>query len=152
MINKNKWQQYGKEGLIPTCITIHNTNNYEMKAKEYINYYENECFSFNACHYIVDYEGIVGIMPTNWKVWHTGKGNDYAFNHSLAIEICNNLDDDLYLKGQDIAIKLIKELMKKFNMSKDDIYFHKDWNDSTYCPNAILDLYGNKKNFIEKFF
>lgn len=152
MIKESKKLQYGQEGLIPSCITIHNTNNYEYNAKELFDYLNNECETSQGCHYLVDSESVIEVMPLTWKVYHTGKGEDYAFHNSIAIEICSNINNDVYLKGQDNAIKLIKELMTKYNISKEEIYFHIDWNATVYCPSNILDLYKTKKNFLEKFF
>lgn len=152
MIDKNKWNQYGEDGLKPNCITIHNTNNYDMSAKDLFNYLNNECTSSQGCHFLVDHKDIIQVLPLTWKTWHTGKGNDYAFNNSIAIEICSNNNDEFYLQGQDKAISLIKELMTKYDIPKEEIYFHKDWNSTVYCPSNILNLYVNKKNFIKKFF
>lgn len=154
MIDENKWGQFGKEGLNPIAITIHNTNNYKMSAKDILDYTNENSKHINsgACHYAIDYKEIVEILPLNWKIYHTGKAEDWAFNNSIAIEICSNLNNELYLKGQDNAIKLIKELMKKYNIKKSDIYFHQDFDERAYCPATILNLYGNKRNFIKKFF
>lgn len=152
MLDKNKWSQFGKEGLEPTCITIHNTGNYDMTARELFNYLNNECLTSQGCHFLVDDKEIIEVMPLNWKTYHTGKGEDYAFNNSIAIEICSNLDDELYLKGQENAIRLIKNYMDKFDIPKDEIYFHIDFNPTTYCPCNILDLYKTKENFLNKFF
>lgn len=152
MLDKNKWSQFGKDGLEPTCITIHNTGNYDMTARELFNYLNNECLTSQGCHFLVDDKEIIEVMPLNWKTYHTGKGEDYAFNNSIAIEICSNLDDELYLKGQENAIRLIKNYMDKFDIPKDEIYFHIDFNPTTYCPCNILDLYKTKENFLNKFF
>lgn len=152
MLDKNKWSQYGKDGLEPTCITIHNTGNYDMTAMELFDYLNNECLTSQGCHFLVDDKEIIEVMPLNWKTYHTGKGEDYAFNNSIAIEICSNLDDELYLKGQENAIRLIKNYMDKFDIPKDEIYFHIDFNPTTYCPCNILDLYKTKENFLNKFF
>lgn len=152
MLDKNKWSQFGKEGLDPTCITIHNTGNYDMTARQLFDYLNNECLTSQGCHFLVDDKEIIEVMPLNWKTYHTGKGEDYAFNNSIAIEICSNLDDKLYLKGQDNAIRLIKNYMDKFDIPKDEIYFHIDFNPTTYCPCNILDLYKTKENFLNKFF
>lgn len=152
MLDKNKWSQYGKDGLEPTCITIHNTGNYDMTARELFDYLNNECLTSQGCHFLVDDKEIIEVMPLNWKTYHTGKGEDYAFNNSIAIEICSNLDDELYLKGQENAIRLIKNYMDKFDIPKDEIYFHIDFNPTTYCPCNILDLYKTKENFLNKFF
>ena len=152
MIKESKREQYGEYGLAPNCITIHNTGNYDDNAIEIFNYLNDECKTSQGCHFLIDDENIVEVMPLDWKTYHTGKGKDYAFNNSIAIEICSNIDNELYLKGQGKAIDLIKELMKKFNIPKSEIYFHQDFNQITYCPCNILDLYKTKKNFLEKFF
>lgn len=152
MLDINKWSQYGKEGLEPTCITIHNTGNYDMTARKLFDYLNNECLTSQGCHFLVDDKEIIEVMPLNWKTYHTGKGEDYAFNNSIAIEICSNLDDELYLKGQENAIRLIKNYMDKFNIPKEEIYFHIDFNPTTYCPCNILDLYKTKEIFLNKFF
>ena len=152
MLDKNKWSQYGKDGLEPICITIHNTGNYDMTARELFDYLNNECLTSQGCHFLVDDKEIIEVMPLNWKTYHTGKGEDYAFNNSIAIEICSNLDDELYLKGQDKTIRLIKNYMDKFDIPKDEIYFNIDFNPTTYCTCNILDLYKTKENFLNKFF
>ncbi|MCI7157700.1 MAG: peptidoglycan recognition protein family protein [Solobacterium sp.] len=152
MLDINKWSQYGKDGLEPTCITIHNTGNYDMTARELFDYLNNECLTSQGCHFLIDDKEIIEVMPLNWKTYHTGKGEDYAFNNSIAIEICSNLDDELYLKGQENAIRLIKNYMDKFDIPKEELYFHIDFNPTTYCPCNILDLYKTKENFLNKFF
>lgn len=154
MINKNKWLQYGYESgnLKKTSITIHNTNNYEMSAREIFNFMDKENKTSQGTHFLVDDKEIIEVMPLDWCVYHTGKGNDNACKHSIAIEICSNNNDELYLKGQDKAIELIKSIMNEYNISKDCIFFHQDFNNQFYCPATILNLYGNKENFIEKFF
>lgn len=152
MIDKRKWSQFGKEGLAPKCITIHNTGNYDMSAKELFDYLDNDCRTDQGCHFLVDHNEVIEVLPLNWKTYHTGKGKDYAFHNSIAIEICSNIDDSLYLKGQDMAVVLIKELMETYKIPITEIYFHIDFNPTTYCPCNILNLYRNKKNFLEKFF
>lgn len=152
MIDEKKYSQYGAYGLLPKAITIHNTNNYDWSAQDLFNYINSECKTSQGVHLIADHNGIIEVMPLDWKVWHTGKGNDWAFNNSIAIEICSNLDNELYLKGQQIAIDKIKELMKTYNLTNEDLYFHNDFNQTTYCPANILDLYKSKKVFLEKFF
>lgn len=152
MLDENKWLQYGKDGLVPKCITIHNTGNYDSSARQIFDYLNNECKTSQGCHYLIDDKDIIEVLPLTWKTYHTGKGEDYAFNNSIAIEICSNLDDDLYLQGQNKAVALIKQLMETYNIPKEEIYFHIDFNNTTYCPCNILDLYKTKENFLKKFF
>lgn len=152
MIDKKKWPQFGKNGLIPNCITIHNTGNYDLSAREIFDYLNNDCKTSQGCHFLIDHKEVIEVLPLDWRTYHTGKGEDYAFNNSIAIEICSNLDNSLYLKGQDNAVALIKELMSSYNIPLSEIYFHIDFNSTTYCPCNILDLYKNKQNFLRKFF
>lgn len=152
MISENKYNQYGYKRSKDDIkgITIHNTNNYNMTAQDLFTWL-NEGTNNNGCHFIVDSKEVVEVMPTDWAVYHTGKGNDYGNHNTIAIEIVSNLSVEEYLKGQDRAIALIKKLMKKYNIPVENVYFHNDFNKQTYCPATILDLYGNKKNFIQIF-
>lgn len=154
MLSENKWQQYGflRDLSDINCIVLHNTNDYKNSAQELFNYLENDCKTSQGTHFLIDHEKIIQVMPFNYGVYSTGKGNDYSSKHAIAIEICSNLNNDLYLQGQQKAITKIKALMKKFNIKTSSIYFHNDFDNRTYCPATILDLYGNKKNFIDKFF
>lgn len=147
MIDERLYKQYGVEREEVKCIVIHNTGT-DKSLKEILDFLENGKTS-KGCHFLVDDKECVQVMPLNYSVWNTGKGNDYAFHYGIAIEICSNIDKDKYLKGQDRAIKLIKELMKEYRLTTKDIYFHCDF-DRKYCPKDILDIYGNKQNFIRK--
>lgn len=151
MISENKWEQFGyqRQETDIKGITIHNTNNYKMNAKELFDWLENESKDSSGCHYLVDDENTIEVMPINWAVYHTGKGNDFGNHYTIAIEICSNLNDEKYFKGQDNAIKLIKKLMNKYKLSIDNIYFHKDFDNQMYCPANILQIYKTKNEFLK---
>lgn len=154
MLDQNKWNQYGIEranGLDDIkCIVIHNTG-VENSAKEIFDWMNEDSKTSKGCSYLVDYNEVIQVMPDTWGTYNTGKGIDYACKYGIAIEICSNLDDDLYKKGQDKAIALVKELMETYNLTTDDIYFHCDFADF-YCPKDILQKYGTKQNFIREEF
>lgn len=152
MINKNKFIQYGfkRENEIK-CIVIHNTGYYFDSARKFYDYMNNVDISSKGCHYLIDDKEIIEVIPLEYSVYHTGKGNDYACKFGIAIEIVSNIDKEKYLKGQKKAISLIKDLMKKYNLTKDDIYFHNDFA-NRYCPHQILDIYGSRNNFLRKEF
>lgn len=149
MIKENKYNQYGVLGLSPKGIIIHNTSS-NLSAKELLKWLETDNIGSNACHFLVDDLGVVKVMPVEYKLWTTGKGNDWAFENCIAIEICSNLNEEKYLQAEKRAIALIKKLMKEYNLTTDDIYFHRDFNLRTYCPADILDRYGTKSNFIKE--
>lgn len=151
MIDEKKWAQYGVSGLSPKGIIIHNTNS-DMSAESLLEWLEKDNKGSNGCHFLVDHTGVYEVIPTTWKVWTTGKGNDYAFHNCIAVEICSNINNLLYLEGEERAVALIKELMEEYDIPKEEIYFHIDFNERTYCPKDILDRYGNKRNFIERYF
>ena len=128
-------------------IVLHNTANYKMSAQELYDYLANECKTSQGTHYICDHENVLQVAPDDWAIYSSGKGNDYCARHLIAIEICDNLNDDLYKQGQDKAIELIKELKEKYHLSNDDIFFHNDFNSTMYCPHILLDKYKSARNF-----
>lgn len=150
MINKNKFLQYGfKRDNEIKGIVIHNTGT-DLSARQVFNYLNKEKSS-RGCHYLIDDKEIIEVMPIEYCVYHTGKGIDWACKNTIAIEIVSNIDDTRYLKGQARAINFIKELMEKYNLTINDLYFHNDFA-NVYCPSDILRIYGNKQNFLRKEF
>lgn len=150
MIDENKFAQYGFQRPVSDILglTIHNTNNYEMTARDLFNWLNGDYKGDNGCHYLVDNKETIEVMPHDWAVYHTGKGLDYGNKYTIAIEICSNLNDQLYLEGQDRAIELIKQLMEEYNISIDNIFYHIDFNARAYCPATILDKYKTKNDFL----
>lgn len=151
MIDETKWSQYGFLRDISDVkgITIHNTNNYEMSARDLFNYLNSSSES-NGCHYLIDDQEIIEVMPHNYAVYHTGKGLDYGNQYTIAIEICSHLDNEKYLEGQAKAVELIEELMEEYDLTRNEIYFHKDFCSSVYCPATILQMYKTKENFLNQ--
>lgn len=129
-------------------ITIHNTNN-SYSAKENFEFMKK---AFNvSVHYFVDDEEIIKATDENKITYHTGRGYDEGNLNTISIEICKSTCNwNVYKKAQDKAIKLIKELQKKYNLTNDNIYFHNDFDINKYCPHRILNEYKNKKNFIRE--
>lgn len=149
MLDEKKWKQYGQP-LKKSWkgITIHNTGN-DMSAKEHEELMETST-NHLATHFFVDENEVIQMMPLDWIVWHTGKGMDMGNTRTIAIEICRSTNaEELYMEAQANAIDLIHSLMKEFGFTKDNIYFHCDFNQQTYCPHRILDIYKTKQNFKE---
>lgn len=124
-------------------ITIHNTGN-GLSARQLYN-----LIPHYLCHFLVDESEIIQTLPLDQCAEHTGKGYDFGNMHTIAIEICRSTTD-MYEDAQRTAIKLIKSLMKENGFTAKDIYFHNDFNPNTYCPHRILQMYGNKQNFIKE--
>lgn len=150
MIKENKWTQYGfpREETDIQGITLHETGNYEMNAQQLHDYLDNECKTSQGCHYIVDNEQTIQVMPDDWAVYHTGKGKDWGCRYTIAIEICSYLSDTEYKKAEDRAISLIYDLQKKYHIPTNMIFFHQDFNHKTHCPNRAIDEYKTSTNFV----
>lgn len=132
-------------------ITIHNTGN-DKTAKEMYDY----LFSINKqnlCHYLIDEKEVLQTLDENDEASHTGKGYDFGNRFTLAIEICRSQsEEDLYLKAETKAVKFIKKLMKKYHLTKDDLYFHNDFDILSSCPHRIMRIYKNKEEYINAYF
>lgn len=130
-------------------ITIHNSDNRLSARKIYQYLYYND--KLNVCHFLVDENEVLITTDLTENAWHTGKGEDFGNQYTIAIEICRSQSNyGLYLKAQRKAVRLIKKLMKEYQLTASDIYFHKDFDNKAYCPHRILDVYGSKKAFIER--
>ena len=149
MISESKWKQYGLPDATIKGIVIHNTNNQLWSAERLEKWLEEENKTSASCHFLVDHKEVRQVMPTTWSVWNTGSGMDFGNLHCIAIEICSNPSEELYLQGQDRAIELIKQLMEEFDLKEGDIYFHRDFQPNINCPAQILKLYGNRQNFLQ---
>lgn len=137
--------------MIVKGITIHNTGS-ELSAKEIYKLLQDD-MTLNICHYLVDEKEVINVLSEDKEAHHTGRGYDYGNRFTLAIEICRSTcEDELYARAEKNAVKLIKKLMKKYKLSKDDLYFHMDFNVNTRCPHKILEKYETKERFIDEFF
>lgn len=104
-----------------------------------------------GCHFLVDEDEVIQVLPLTQNAWHTGKGYDFGNLYTIAIEICRSqMHWDVYKKAQDRAVNLILDLMKEYNLTPDNIYFHSDFNPRTTCPHLIKEVYGTKKEWIRK--
>lgn len=143
------YAQFGFEGLVVKGITIHNSGS-TKSAAELREWYEHTD-SNQGCHYLVDDEQIIQIMPLEWCVYHTGKGIDFGTSHTIAIEICKSQSDlETYMKAQEKALFLVQKLLKKYELTSEQVYFHNSFNERAYCPHRILDIYGSRAEFVRK--
>lgn len=128
-------------------ITIHNTGNDYTARHLYQVLKENN--QLNYCHYLVDENEVIHTIPDYREAIHTGKGYDFGNRYTIAVEICRSTcNEELYLKAQKNAVKFIKKLMSAYNLQNKDLYFHIDFNEQARCPHRILDIYGNKEEFV----
>lgn len=150
MINENKFRQYGfprpDTDILGIC--IHETDKDNMNAQQWFDYFDKESKNSFCYSYVCDDEQILQIMPDTYAVYHTNKGNDWGCRYSIAIAICTNINNEKYLKAQDNCVLLVKQLMEKYNIGKDAIYFHNDFDSRDYCPKTLLNTYGSVKRFV----
>lgn len=131
-------------------ITIHNSNN-KLSANENYSILKKSK-RLDACHYLIDESVVIETIDENQSAFHTGRGYDFGNRYTLAIEICRSqCDEELYLRAEKRAIRLIKKLLKKYNLSVEDIYFHSDFN-KVKCPHRTLEIYQTKERFINECF
>ena len=88
-----------------------------------------------SCHYLINEKGqIISIIPDNYTAWHAGKsrwGKLSSLNkYSIGIELVNpghNFGYKKFRKKQiSSLIQLIKKLIKKYNINKQNIVGHSD--------------------------
>ena len=145
MISESKWKQYGLPNMEVKGIVIHNTNT-TQSAEEIEEWMEHSDTS-KGCHFVVDCKEVRQVMPLEWSVFNTGMGLDFGNLNCIAIEICSHPSNKKYLEGQSKAIDLIKTLMARFELTIDDVYFHRDFQPNVNCPAQILKRY-SKKEFL----
>lgn len=123
-------------------ITVHNTNN-ELSAQENIELMKqlNAEGNMVSVHYFVDNTGYYQATSEDVPTWHTGKGYDAGNMNTISIEICSKGSEEEYKQAEENACFLIRILMSKYELRAEDIYFHRDFDTSFYCPHRILDKY-----------
>ncbi len=147
MLPEEKWNQYGSPNAEIKGIVIHNTNTPQTAAEVY-EWIKNDSLTSKGCHFLVDHKEVIQVMPTDRTAWSTGMGCDFGNMHCIAVEVVSNLNTDLYMQGQSRAIMLIESLMDEFNLTKKDIYFHRDFKPYVNCPAQILAIYKTKSAFL----
>ena len=117
-----------KEKDIDT-IVIHYTGNNGDTAENNGNYFKNNAVETSA-HYFVDDTTVIRSVADKNIAWHAG---DWNINcRSIGIEIAGSTKE---CKGRTLenVIALTKELMKKYNISKERVIRHYDAN-GKLCP------------------
>ena len=147
MLPETKWRQFGLPNMEVKGIVVHNTNAPNMTAKDLLKYM-SETNTSKGAHYFVDEEKTVQAMPEDWSCFNTGQGYDFGNTSCISIEICTKG----YEKAEERAVKLIKKLLKKYHLTTDDIYFHRDLDRTVNCPAQTLKKYGTKNEFIRRNF
>lgn len=139
LVSKDKYDIKCPYSMTPTRIVVHNTAN-DASADNEIKYMirNNNKVSF---HYAVDDKEVVQGIEENRNSWNAGDGlNGKGNREGIAIEICySKSGGDRFLKSEDNAILLIKDILKRYNWSVSKVTKHQDYS-GKYCPHRTLDL------------
>lgn len=160
-------KNYGQKRALNriTYIVIHMTANDGDKAVSNANYFANGVRGASA-HYFVDDSNIYQSVPDNYVAWsvggkkylncsQTGGGKLYGKctnSNSISIELCDTVKNGIVYptdKTINLAIKVTKSLMKKYNISKKNIVRHFDVTGKS-CPSYWTNDAKWKKEFLNK--
>ena len=139
LVSKDKYNIKCPYSMTPTRIVVHNTYN-DASAKNEIAYMirNNNKVSF---HYAVDDVEVVQGIPENRCSWNAGDGaNGKGNREGIAIEICwSKSGGDKFIKAEKNAVKLIVDILKRYNWGIDKVTKHQDYS-GKYCPHRTLDM------------
>ena len=142
IIDDNEYNQT-KYNVVPKInyITIHNTAEpyTAMQERTRVNTRLSTVTSFQFC---VDELEAVQILPDNTQGWHAGDGGKGTGNQeSIGVEIARSMcfddEDHLYRKSEANAVLLAAYLLKKYDLTVDDLRMHQHWS-GKHCPHRIL--------------
>lgn len=129
----------GRSGNSIKYLVIHDTGNTGKGANANSHYnYFNGGNRNSSAHYFVDDSNIVQLVSDANTSWHCGDGGGkYGItnSNSIGIEICINNDGN-YDKAVSHTIDLTKYLMRKYNISINNVVRHYDASRKS-CPNTM---------------
>lgn len=124
--NKEAWGY----SMSPLYITIHNTGNPNVSAKNNSIYVDKEN-GYVSWHFTIGDKEIYQELPITISGWHAGDKKGTGNLKSIGIEIAE-VDG-----AEEMAIKFVAELLIFLNMSIDKVVPHKHWSGKN-CPRLIL--------------
>ena len=132
LINKNKYSIKCPHEMKPIGIAIHNTYN-DASAKNEINYMKNNNNQVSFHVAVDDIEAIQG-LPLDRNSWSCGDGNGNGNRKHISIEICySKSGGDRFKKAEQMAAKVVAELLKKYSWGIDKVKAHRDFANKD-CP------------------
>lgn len=113
-------------------ITIHETANVSIgaDAEAHANL-QLKGFS-SSWHWQVDDRVAIQSFPHHVQCWHAGDGRGKGNAHSIAIEICVNVDGD-YVQAVRNAAQLTRKIMQEEGISHNQVFQHNHWRGKN-CP------------------
>ena len=121
-------------------LTVHDTANTSAGADAlaHARYLKGSAADVPASwHFTVDEKRVVQHLPLDEIGWHAGDGaNGPGNTTSVGIEICEHSDGDR-AAAEDMALRLIVDLLKLLNLTPEAVVPHKKWTGKN-CPRVLL--------------
>lgn len=113
-------------------IVVHYTANDGDTDEGNGNYFANNVLQVSA-HYFVDDDSVTHSVPDSYIAWHCGAKqykHRYCRNaNSIGVEICDDVKNGIVYPSQKTinnALELVRALMKKYNVPKENVLRHYD--------------------------
>ena len=133
-------------------VTIHNTDWISVAsgttpAEQYTRATVNGNMNDVRVHYYVDNTCAWQNLPLNLSGWHAADGSGNGNRRTIAIEcIMSSAYNDRDKKSEDNAAKLAAALLKKYNLSIDNLYTHTHWLNIRDGKSGSVDYLNTAKN------
>lgn len=131
--NVNKISMPSKRTKKLKGITVHNTdwinvNPATTPAEQYTRACVNGNLNSVRVTYYVDDKCIWQNLPDDWQSWHAADGNGDGNTATISIEcIMKSTNDPTSLKSRENCAKLVAYLLKKYDLTTNDVYTHTYW-------------------------
>lgn len=133
----SKYNFSSRNGNTIKYIVIHDTGNTTDTARNNANYFGGGNRNASA-HYFVDNNEMVQVVEDTKSSWHCGDGNGrYGITNqnSIGIEMCR-VNNDVTSITEENTVELVKYLMKKYNISIENVVRHYDASRKN-CPSSF---------------
>lgn len=133
-------------------VTIHNTDWISVAsgttpAEQYTRATVNGNMNDVRVHYYVDNTCAWQNLPLTLSGWHAADGSGNGNRKTIAIEcIMSSAYNDRDKKSEDNAAKLAAALLKKYNLSIDNLYTHTHWLNVRDGKSGSVDYLNTAKN------
>ena len=127
----------GGRKMDPVFITIHESNS-PKSAVDFAADLSDPRFP-ESCHYCVDEENVVQLLPDNVTGHHAGDGSYGPGNsYSIGIEVCRNESKypERYEQAKENAAELVAVLMERYSIPLENVVQHNHWDESD-CPKRM---------------
>ena len=136
-------------------IVIHYTANDGDSDENNAKYFKNNVL-YTSAHYFVDDDSITQTVPDNYIAYHCGakyyKHPTCRNSNSIGVELCDNIKNGVVYpteKAIQNAVELVKSLMKKYNIPKENVIRHYDVTGKK-CPSYWVNNSKWEQEFLNK--